>query len=50
MAIDEEYPILEYLIIASPIGNSSTALVLPETLRAPHLRHLLCCCLALPVQ
>ncbi len=48
MAIDEEYPILEYLIIL-PLGNSSTALVLPETLRAPHLRHLMLSSFALPI-
>ena len=37
MAIDEEYPVLEYLITESP---KKAALVLPETLQAPHLRHL----------
>jgi hypothetical protein len=38
MAIDEEFPILEYLIV-SPWTKDSTVLMLPETLQAPHLRH-----------
>jgi hypothetical protein len=38
MGIDEEFPILEYLIVYHLTG--STVLVLPETLQAPHLRHL----------
>jgi hypothetical protein len=40
MAIDEEFPILEYLILY-PFAKESTVLVLPETLQAPHLRHLM---------
>jgi Ring finger domain len=40
MAINEEYPVLEYLIMAPPMGNPSSALMLPETFQAPHLRHL----------
>ena len=39
MAIDEELPILEYLVVY-PWAKDSTALMLPETLQAPHLRHL----------
>ena len=39
MAIDEEFPILEYLIVDPPMRDS-TALMLPETLQAPNLRHL----------
>jgi hypothetical protein len=39
MAIDEEFPILEYLIIVSP--NQRTAMILPETLHAPRLHRLL---------
>ena len=39
MAIDEEFPIMEYLIVWSWTMDS-TALKLPETLQAPHLRHL----------
>ena len=38
MAIDEEFPILEYLSIVSP--NQRTALMLPETLHAPRLHQL----------
>jgi len=40
MAIDEEYPMLEYLILADPPKDKSTVLTLPETLQIPHLRHL----------
>ena len=39
MAIDEEFPILEYLIL-QPWVADSTALILPETLQAPNLHHL----------
>ena len=39
MAIDEEFPILEYLIMY-PWAKDSTVLMLPETFQAPHLRHL----------
>ncbi|KAI0275735.1 hypothetical protein BGY98DRAFT_37853 [Russula aff. rugulosa BPL654] len=39
IAIDEEFPILEYLIVDS-LTNESTALMLPGTLQAPSLRHL----------
>jgi hypothetical protein len=39
MAIDEEFPVLEYLIMGSPLEDN-TALVLPETLQAPNLHHL----------
>ena len=38
--MDEEYPILEYLIIETPDANTSSILILPETLQAPNLRHL----------
>ena len=38
-AMDEEYPILEYLIIGRP-EDRTTILKLPETLQAPHLHHL----------
>ena len=40
MAVDEEYPVLEHLIMVPSTEDKSTALVLPETLQAPHLRHL----------
>ena len=39
MAIDEEYPMLEYLLLGPPTKNYS-ALTLPKTLQAPHLRRL----------
>ena len=45
MAISGEYPILEYLIIIPFV--KSTAFVLPETLQAPRLHHLLLSCFAL---
>ena len=42
MAIDEEYPVLEYLILKSYRGEYGTlASVLPKFLEAPRLRHLL---------
>jgi hypothetical protein len=41
MAIDEEFPILEYLIVDRWTKDSTASLMLPGTLEAPHLRHLL---------
>ena len=41
MAINGEYPILEYLILMDPPRDKHTLLILPKTLRTPHLRHLL---------
>ena len=38
--IIEEYPMLEYLTMAPLFSDKSTNLKLPETLRAPRLRHL----------
>lgn len=49
MAIDEDYPILEHLIM--PVGTSpedSTALLLPKTFQAAHLRHLMLIGITLP--
>ena len=40
MAINEEYPVLEYLIMAPSMEDKSTALILPDTFHAPRLRHL----------
>jgi hypothetical protein len=40
MEIDEEFPILEYLIMGPPM-KENTPLILPETLRAPNLHHLM---------
>ena len=48
-AMDEEYPFLEYLIIGPPDEDRSTVLTLPETLQAPHLRHLTLIGFALPI-
>jgi len=44
MAIDEEYPILEYLSLWDPSVEKSTVLILPESLQTPHLRHLVIGC------
>jgi hypothetical protein len=38
MAIEEEYPLLEYVIVG-PVAKGDPALVLPGTLEAPHLHH-----------
>jgi hypothetical protein len=40
MAIDGEYPILEYLILWDLPGDKRTVLIVPETLETPQLRHL----------
>jgi hypothetical protein len=40
MTVNEEYPILEYLILVDPPEDKRTVLILPETLQTPHLRHL----------
>ena len=40
VAIEEEFPILEYMIV-QPLARESMVLVLPEILQAPHLRHLM---------
>ena len=50
MVIDEEYPILEYLVIWNRIKDTTgTILVLPEKLQAPRLRHLALVGFALPI-
>jgi hypothetical protein len=36
--MDEEFPILEYLIISTPAEDNSTILILPVNIQAPHLR------------
>ena len=48
-AMDDEYPILEYLIVANPDGNKSSICQFPETLRAPNLRHFVVFGFALPM-
>ena len=47
--MDEEYPFLEYLIIGQRVKDTSTVSILPETLQAPHLRHLTLIGFALPI-
>ena len=49
MAIDDEFPILEYLII-DPFTDDSTAMMLPETLQAPNLRVLALSGFARPIR
>jgi hypothetical protein len=49
MAIDGEFPILEYLIVGPPMDDSA-ALVLPETLQAPNLHHLMLSNFACPIR
>ena len=49
VAIDGEYPILEYLILWVPPEERTDVLVLPETLQTPHLRHLAIDC-SIPIR
>ena len=51
MIIDEEYPILEYIVIMPrpQIEDMNPILTFPETLRAPHLRHLTMTGITLPI-
>jgi hypothetical protein len=49
MEIDEEFPILEYLIMYPPM-KENTALMLPETLQAPNLHHLALSCFTCPIR
>ena len=49
-AMDDEYPVLEYLVIGLLIEDTSTILMFPERLRAPRLRHLTLRGFALPVE
>ena len=48
-ALDDDYPILEFLVIDLPLEDKSTILILPETLQAPHLRSLYLRGSALPI-
>jgi hypothetical protein len=50
MALGEEYPILEYLLIVHPIEGDSATLIFPETFQAPHLRRLVLSGFALPIR
>ena len=49
VAMDDEYPILEYLIISHPPEDTSSISHFPETLQAPNLRHLYLVGFALPM-
>jgi len=48
MALEDELPILEFLFIA-PTTKLNASLVLPKSLRAPHLRHLKLSNFAFPI-
>jgi hypothetical protein len=53
MAINEEFPILEYLIMHPPPKDNTAAsglMMLPETLQAPHLSHLALSSFAYPIR
>ncbi|KAF8502823.1 hypothetical protein F5888DRAFT_1631905 [Russula emetica] len=49
IAIEEEYPILEFLFMAPSSGNGTT-LKLTETFGAPHLRHLVLMGFTIPTE
>ena len=49
VAMEGEYPILEYLVLVNPHEDTSTVLILPETLETPHLRHLTIYC-SIPIR
>ena len=40
VVMNYEYPILEYLIVGQSVEGGTAGLMFPETLQAPHLRHL----------
>ena len=48
MAIDEEYSMLESLVMLHPTGDNSTNVTLPQTFRAPHLQRLILSGFAFP--
>ena len=48
-AMDEDYPILEYLVITPPIKDNDTIHIIPESFQAPHLRLLRLKCFVLPM-
>ena len=48
-AMNDEYPILEFLVIELPPEDKSTILNFPETFQAPRLRHLNLIGFALPI-
>ena len=50
VAMDEDYPILEYLVIMPYMEDNSRVLIFPETLQVPHLRHLTLDGFSLPME
>ena len=48
MAIDDEYPMLETLVMLHPTRDNSANLILPQSFRAPHLKRLILSCFAFP--
>jgi hypothetical protein len=50
MAIDEEYPMLESLVMLHPTRDNSTNLILPQSFRAPHLQRLVLSGVAFPTK
>ena len=49
VSMDDEYPILEYLIFGHPFKDESSISQIPETLQAPNLRHLYLAGFTLPM-
>ena len=49
VAMDEEYPILEYLIVLPQVDDNSSVPIFPETLQAPRLRQLTLRGFSLPI-
>ena len=49
-AMDDEYPILDFLVIELPYKDKSIILIIPETFQAPHLRSLSLVGFALPIR
>ena len=49
VAIENEYPILEYLIIWCWIEGNTMLVMFPETFHAPHIRHLALLGLTIPI-
>jgi hypothetical protein len=49
MALDEEFPILEYLYMRASPATLRARFILPKTFHAPHLRHLILRNVAFPI-
>ncbi|KAI0273267.1 hypothetical protein BGY98DRAFT_1188933 [Russula aff. rugulosa BPL654] len=50
MAIDDEYPKLESLVMLHPTRDNSANLILPQSFRAPHLQRLVLSSVAFPTK